>query len=347
MQTPDTTNKMFQVAEELVCGSNATMFLTGKAGTGKTTFLKHIRGVCNKNLAVVAPTGVAAINAGGATIHSFFQLPFTPFNYNDTALFFGKLKINSERRQVFRQLELLIIDEISMVRADLLDAIDVVLRHFRFRYAEPFGGVQVLMIGDMYQLSPVVRDEEWSLISGNYKSHYFFDSRVMQQAPPAHIAFDKIYRQQDERFVNLLNQVRNNALDMEGARLLEKLYQPDFQPSKDDEHIILTTHNNKADAVNKERLSRLPAKSHSFIAEIKDEFSDRSFPAEEQLVLKEGARVMFLKNDTEKVRRYFNGKIGVITKISNDEIFVLCSGDEEAIEVRKETWENIWATLIL
>ncbi len=155
MHTPDTTNKMFQVAEEMVCGSSATIFLTGKAGTGKTTFLKHIKKICDKNLAVVAPTGVAAINAGGTTIHSFFQLPFTPFNYNDTALFFGKLKINSERRQVFRQLELLIIDEISMVRADLLDAIDVVLRHFRFRYEEPFGGVQVLMIGDMYQLSPV------------------------------------------------------------------------------------------------------------------------------------------------------------------------------------------------
>ena len=345
MHTPDTTNKMFQVAEEMVCGSSATIFLTGKAGTGKTTFLKHIKKICDKNLAVVAPTGVAAINAGGTTIHSFFQLPFTPFNYNDTALFFGKLKINSERRQVFRQLELLIIDEISMVRADLLDAIDVVLRHFRFRYEEPFGGVQVLMIGDMYQLSPVVRDEEWSLISGNYKSHYFFDSRVMQQAPPAHIAFDKIYRQQDERFVNLLNQVRNNALDMEGSRLLEKLYQPDFQPSQDDEHIILTTHNNKADAVNKERLSRLPTKSHSFKAEIKGEFSDRSFPAEEHLVLKEGARVMFIKNDTEKVRRYFNGKIGVITKISNDEIFVLCSGDEDVIEVKKETWENIRYTI--
>ncbi|MDQ3681709.1 MAG: helix-turn-helix domain-containing protein [Bacteroidota bacterium] len=341
MLTPDTTNKMFQVAEEMVCGSNATIFLTGKAGTGKTTFLKYIKKVCDKNLAVVAPTGVAAINAGGTTIHSFFQLPFTPFNYNDTALFFGKLKINSERRQVFRQLELLIIDEISMVRADLLDAIDVLLRHFRFRYAEPFGGVQVLMIGDMYQLSPVVRDDEWSLISGNYRSHYFFDSRVMQQAPPVHIAFDKIYRQQDERFVNLLNQVRNNELDKEGLRLLEKLYQPHFQPSQDDEHIILTTHNNKADAVNKERLSRLPAKSQTFIAEIKGEFSDRSFPAEEQLVLKEGARVMFIKNDTEKVRRYFNGKIGVITKIAGDEIFVLCSGDEDAIEVKKETWENI------
>jgi hypothetical protein len=201
------------------------------------------------------------------------------------------------------------------------------------------------MIGDMYQLSPVVRDEEWSLISGNYKSHYFFDSRVMQQAPPVHIAFDKIYRQQDEHFVNLLNQVRNNALDAEGSRLLEKLYQPDFQPSKDDEHIILTTHNNKADAVNKERLSRLSAKSHSFTAEIKGEFSDRNFPAEEHLVLKEGARVMFIKNDTEKVRRYFNGKIGVITIISNEEIFVLCSGDEDEIAVKKETWENIRYTI--
>ncbi|HEY0750950.1 MAG TPA: AAA family ATPase, partial [Chitinophagaceae bacterium] len=239
----DTTNQMFRIAEEMVSNSNENIFLTGKAGTGKTTFLRHIKNKGLKNLAIVAPTGVAAINAGGSTIHSFFQLPFGPFNYNETKLFFSRLKINNERRQVFRQLELLIIDEISMVRADLLDAIDVTLRHFRFRPLEPFGGVQVLMIGDMYQLSPVARREEWELISGNYSGHYFFDSRVMQQYPPVQIAFDKIYRQQDQKFVDLLNQVRNNNLDDYGLELLQSLYQPSFRPSDKDDHIILTTHN--------------------------------------------------------------------------------------------------------
>jgi energy-coupling factor transporter ATP-binding protein EcfA2 len=345
MFQPDMNNKMFQIAEEMVCGSNASIFLTGKAGTGKTTFLKHIKTITEKNLAVVAPTGVAAINAGGTTIHSFFQLPFTPFNYNDTALFFGRLKINNERRQVFRRLELLIIDEISMVRADLLDAIDMMLRHFRFNYNDPFGGVQVLMIGDMYQLSPVVKDEEWSLVSSNYKSHYFFDSRVMQQSPPVHIAFDTIYRQQDEQFVKLMNKVRHNELDEESAGVLEKLYQPHFQPTASDEHIILTTHNNKADFINKDRLSKLDTPAFTFSAKIEGEFSDRNFPTEEQLVLKTGARVMFIKNDTGKTRRYFNGKIGVVTRIEDEIIFVQCTGDEEEIEVKKEKWENIRYTI--
>lgn len=337
----DSTNKIFQIAEEMVCGSNANIFLTGKAGTGKTTFLRHIKSVCDKNLAVVAPTGVAAINAGGTTIHSFFQLPFAPFNYNDTSVFFGRLKINSERRLVFRQLELLIIDEISMVRADLLDAIDAVLRHFRFRHHEPFGGVQVLMIGDMYQLSPVVKEEEWSHIGTNYQSHYFFDSRVLKNTPPVHIAFDKIYRQQDQRFVNLLNAVRNNSLDAEDLRLLQSLYNPHYKPNDDEDHIILTTHNNKADIINKERLDALKGKTFSFAAKIEGEFADKNFPADEQLQLKVGARIMFIKNDTEKVRRYFNGKIGTVTNISNEKIYVQCKGDEDEIEVSIETWQNI------
>jgi hypothetical protein len=341
MFQPDASNTMFQVAEELVCGSSATVFLTGKAGTGKTTFLRHIKSVCNKNLAVVAPTGVAAINAGGTTIHSFFQLPFGPFNFNETSSFFAKLKINNERRLVFRQLELLIIDEISMVRADLLDAIDVVLRHFRFRHNEPFGGVQVLMIGDMFQLSPVVKDDEWALISNNYRSHYFFDSRVMVQAPPVHIAFEKIYRQQDERFVALLNQVRHNTLDTANYALLETLYQPHFEPSAEDDHIILTTHNAKADTINREQLARLNGRSFTFSAKIDGEFADRNFPTDAELHLKIGARVMFIKNDTEKVRRYFNGKIGEVTRIDGDTIFVQCKDDADEIEVRKETWKNI------
>ncbi|MBA2328318.1 MAG: AAA family ATPase [Flavisolibacter sp.] len=341
MFKPDTDNKMFQIAEAMVCSSHASVFITGKAGTGKTTFLKHIKNVCDKNLAVVAPTGVAAINAGGTTIHSFFQLPFGPFNYNETVYFFGKLKINNERRQVFRQLELLIIDEISMVRADVLDAIDVMLRHYRFRHQEPFGGVQVVMIGDMYQLSPVVKDEEWRLISNNYRSHYFFDSRVMQQSPPVQIAFDKIYRQQDEKFVELLNKVRHNQLDEEAIKDLERLQQPAHGSIESDEHIILTTHNYKADAINKNRIENLSTKSFFFSAKVDGDFIEKNFPTDQQLELKAGARIMFIKNDAGKERKYFNGKIAVITKLDNETIFVRGKDDEDEIEVRKEKWENI------
>lgn len=341
----DTTNQMFRIAEDMVCNSNENIFLTGKAGTGKTTFLRHIKNTGMKNLAIVAPTGVAAINAGGSTIHSFFQLPFGPFNYNETKLFFSRLKINNERRQVFRQLELLIIDEISMVRADLLDAIDVTLRHFRFRPLEPFGGVQVLMIGDMYQLSPVARREEWELIAGNYLGHYFFDSRVMQQYPPVQIAFDKIYRQQDQKFVDLLNQVRNNNLDEYGLDILQSLYRPSFKPSDKDDHIILTTHNQTADKINYERLANLSSPQLTFKATIEGDFGEKNYPVEKDLLLKAGARVMFIKNDVEKDKRYFNGKIGTIVKLSSNEIIVKCNNDDYEITVPRETWKNIRYTI--
>ena len=341
MSQQDQSNIIFKLAEDLVCSSNKNIFLTGKAGTGKTTFLRHIKTFCSKNLAIVAPTGVAAINAGGTTIHSFFQLPFGPFDYNETKLFFSRIRINNERRQVFRQLELLIIDEISMVRADLLDAIDVMLRHFRFRPLEPFGGVQVLMIGDLYQLSPVTARGEWELVSNNYPGQYFFDSRVMRQYPPVSIAFDKIYRQQDENFVNLLNQVRNNDLDDKGIKLLQSLYKPDFKTEDHESHIILTTHNATANRINTTRLNKLESKPFSFNATIEGEFNEKNFPADQCLTLKEGARVMFIKNDPEKEKRFYNGKIGTVLKLSDKEIIVRCDNEDEDIIVPKETWKNI------
>src|ERR1043165_2340436 len=231
MSNLDQANEVFSLAVDLVNQSNRNIFLTGKAGTGKTTFLRYIREHSLKQTAVVAPTGVAAINAGGSTIHSFFQLPFSPFlpearnsmHRNDATnkhTLLGKIKLNRERIKVLQQLELLIIDEISMVRCDLLDAIDTVLRHFRFRHNEPFGGVQVLFIGDMFQLPPVIPDEEWKLLSPFYNSVYFFDSQVMQQFPPVHIEFSKIYRQSDETFIRLLNEVRHNHLSDESLQLL-------------------------------------------------------------------------------------------------------------------------------
>lgn len=351
----DATNNMFRLAVELVNQSSRNIFLTGKAGTGKTTFLKYIRENCPKQIAVVAPTGVAAINAGGVTIHSFFQLPLSPFipdtkgfsdndEINNRHSLLSRLRINSEKKKVLQQLELLIIDEISMVRCDTLDAIDTVLRHVRQRPYERFGAVQVLFIGDMLQLPPVIRDQEWNFLSGFYNSPYFFDSLVIKEEPPVYIEFDKIYRQSEERFINLLNQVRNNALEEDGIKILESRFQPAFRRTKQDGYIILTTHNDKARDINAAELRSLDTKSFSFKAEIQEEFSANAYPADELLQLKAGAQVMFIKNDTDKSKRYFNGKIGVVSKLEDDKIIVQCK-DEPEIEVKKERWENIRYTL--
>jgi hypothetical protein len=350
----DSNNQMFQLAVNLVNESCRNIFLTGKAGTGKTTFLKYIKENCAKQIAVVAPTGVAAINAGGATIHSFFQLPLSPFipeakgfMQNDAINkhnLLGRMRVNNEKRKIFQQLELLVIDEISMVRCDILDEIDVVLRHFRNRNSEPFGGVQVLLIGDMFQLPPIIPDEEWSLLSQFYNSQYFFESRVMQMAPPVYIEFEKIYRQSDNAFINVLNEVRHNRITDEGMQLLMSRYDPWFELTNNDGYIFLTTHNYKSDNINATELLKLKAKLFSFKAEITGEFYEKSYPADELLQLKVGAQVMFIKNDKEKVKRYFNGKIGVITKIEEDTIFVETNNSNE-IEVHKETWENIHYTL--
>ncbi len=265
---PDSSNTLFNIAADLVNHSSRNIFLTGKAGTGKTTFLKHIRESCSKQIAVVAPTGVAAINAGGVTIHSFFQLPFAPFipelqpfsqqqDINSRHSLVSRLRINSEKKKILQELELLIIDEISMVRCDTLDAIDTVLRFIRQKPLERFGGVQVLFIGDMFQLPPVIKDQEWRLLSSCYNSPYFFESLVIKEEPPVYIEFTKIYRQTDERFIRLLNQVRNNQVDMAGRELLDSRFQPDFSFSKDEGVIILTTHNEKARNINTTELGKI------------------------------------------------------------------------------------------
>lgn len=353
----DTSNINFQLAADFIQYTNRSVFLTGKAGTGKTTFLKYIKENAFKQTAIVAPTGVAAINAGGVTIHSFFQLPFTPFvpevqgfgknneTVSDKHGLLGRIKLTGDRRKILQQLELLIIDEISMVRCDVLDAIDTVLRHFRHRLYEPFGGVQVLLIGDMFQLPPVVKEDEWQILSGFYNSAYFFDSKVIQQQPPAFIELNKIYRQSDERFISVLNKVRNNQLDEEAYQHLHQQYNPSFQPNKESGFITLTTHNNKADSINTNELANLKGKIYSFKASVVGDFNEKNYPAEERLQLKIGAQVMFIKNDLERVRRYFNGKIGVVEKIEDDKIFVVCNGEVDAIEVKQETWRNIRYTI--
>jgi len=348
---------MFNLAVDLVNQSCRNIFLTGKAGTGKTTFLKYIRENCPKQMAVVAPTGVAAINAGGVTIHSFFQLPFSPFipeskgfgiNHEvaDRHSLLSRLRLTNEKRKAIQELELLIIDEISMVRCDTLDAIDTVLRQIRQRRFEQFGGVQVLFIGDMFQLPPVVPGSEWQILSEYYDSPYFFDSRVIGEKAPVHIEFTKIYRQSEERLISLLNQIRNNELNEEGNETLGSRFIPRFSRAKDDGYILLTTHNRKADAINMEELKKINAEQHEFKAVVEGEFPEKAYPAETGLTLKAGAQVMFLKNDTsDRGKRYFNGKIGVITSVEGEKIFVQCQDDPFEIEVVKETWKNIRYTV--
>ncbi len=352
----DTSNEMFRLAIDLVNQSNRNIFLTGKAGTGKTTFLKYIRENCPKQTAVVAPTGVAAINAGGVTAHSFFQLPLSPFipvargsGKNDETVnrhsLVSRLRMTNEKKKVIQELELLIIDEISMIRCDTLDAIDTVLRHVRSRPQDLFGGVQVLLIGDMFQLPPVIREQEWDLLAGYYNSPYFFDSNVIKQEPPLYIEFTKIYRQNEEQFISLLNQVRNNELDQEGIDLLESRFRPGFRRVGSDGFIILTTHNDKARQINNTELEKLEGQLHTLKAEIKDEFPGNAYPADEILQLKTGAQVMFIRNDSDKSKRYFNGKIGTIAKVEEEKVMVECKDDPTLIEVRKEEWENIRYTL--
>ncbi|MEO7263681.1 MAG: helix-turn-helix domain-containing protein [Ferruginibacter sp.] len=359
MHTPDAENDVFNIAASFIRQSNHPVFLTGKAGTGKTTFLKYIREQKFKNTAIVAPTGVAAINAGGTTIHSFFSLPLSPFipaqrrgfqpegDSTDKNSLLGKMKLSQEKKDIIQKLELLIIDEISMVRCDVLDAIDTVMRHVRSNYHQPFGGAQILYIGDMYQLPPVVKDNEWSILSQYYNGPFFFNSQVCTENPPVYIELKKVYRQSDEGFINLLNQVRNNDMDEEGYELLHNRCMPGFsQEVANKENIItLTTHNYKADAINEGALRSLPGQEHNFKATIEGEFYEKSYPAEDNLRLKKGAQVMFLKNDVEKTRRYFNGKIGIVSSLSDDKIEVLCNDGSEKIEVRRDNWKTIKYTL--
>ncbi|NEU06966.1 AAA family ATPase [Flavihumibacter sp. R14] len=342
----------FQLAADFINGTNRAVFLTGKAGTGKTTFLKHIKQHIPKQTAVIAPTGVAAINAGGSTIHSFFQLPFSPYlpEAKGTTLsnavcgkndLIGRIKLNTKRRKVLQELELLIIDEISMVRCDTLDAVDVILRHVRHRPNEPFGGVQILLIGDIFQLSPVAVQHEWNELRQYYNSPYFFHSRVMMQIPPIYIELDKIYRQKNEDFIKVLNEVRNNNLSPEGYLLLQKRYDPEFSPPGDENYITLCTHNSIANSINIRELANVPGKVITFNAAIKGEYPENSYPIDKELQLKIGAKVMFIKNDLEQDKRFYNGKIGVIVFMDKDTIGVQCPNEPEPIIVSQYVWENI------
>ncbi|EDP96785.1 HRDC domain-containing protein [Kordia algicida OT-1] len=337
-------NKELDLAFNFIEKTNRNLFLTGKAGTGKTTFLHKIKATSMKRMIVVAPTGVAAINAKGVTIHSFFQLSFDPFipNANEqkatTQRKFSKTKID-----IIKSLDLVIIDEISMVRADVLDGIDAVLRRYKDR-TKPFGGVQLLLIGDLQQLSPVVRPNEWQLLKNYYQTAYFFSSIAYQKAAILAIELKHIYRQQNQAFIAILNEIRNNALSKASAEILNKQYQPNFHPKKEDGYITLTTHNNRADAINQKQLDSLDTHERTYVAEISGDFNEKAYPNSENLVLKEGAQVMFIKNDSSIEKRYYNGKIGTIVHLDDEVITVQCS-DDDFIETTYETWENIKYTL--
>lgn len=330
-------NTELKLAWEFVEHTEQSIFLTGKAGTGKTTFLKMVKKHSGKRLIVVAPTGVAAINAGGVTIHSFFQLPLSPFVPNATVR--ERYNFGKEKRKIIRTLDMLIIDEISMVRSDLLDAIDAVLRRYR-QHDRPFGGVQLLMIGDLQQLTPVVTPADEALLRPYYDTPYFFGSHALQQTPYVTIQLQKVYRQQDETFLNILNHLRENTLSSTDLQVLNDRYQPHFQPRQEEGYIRLTTHNNKADSYNDMRLEQLPAKAYHYMASIKGTFPEYSYPTSESLVFKVGAQVMFIKNDSSAEHLFYNGKIGHIIYLDDNHIEVLCPGDEHSIVVEKQTWEN-------
>ena len=341
-------NPLFSTAADFVNNTSRHIFLTGKAGTGKTTFLKYIRENTRKRCVVVAPTGVAAMNAGGVTMHSFFQLPLGPFipvndrlsgdGVTDQYTLFKNIRVSEEKREIFRDLELLIIDEVSMVRADMLDATDAILRYFRKTPHIPFGGVQVLYIGDLFQLPPVMPDSQWSLLRNYYESPFFFHARAIAEAPPVYIELKKIYRQSQQDFIDILNRIRNAEPTREDLATLNGLLGAKEKPGE--KYITLTSHNLKADRINADELNKLPGSSKQFKGVVEGDFPERVLPTEVMLELKEGAQVMFIRNDKSEERRYYNGKLATVTRIDGA-VYVELAESGEEIELEQETWNNI------
>lgn len=347
----DENNSEFRYAAEFVMHTNRMLYLTGKAGTGKTTFLKYLKAACNKNMVVLAPTGVAAVNAGGQTIHSFFNIKPSvyvpgdkrmrvrvPESDQDKSVITDHFRYHRDKLEIIRGLELLVIDEISMVRCDLLDVIDRLLRVCRKREFTPFGGVQVVLIGDTFQLPPIVNQDDWNILGQFYKSPFFFSSRVLQEQKPVYIELKKIYRQTDQDFIDLLNRIRVNNLDAGDLSLLNSRFLHGFTPEQEEDYIILATHNRMVEETNEKRLREIDEPIHRFEALVDGTFPENSYPADANLKLKEGAQVMFLRNDKNK--RFFNGKIGHVVEISEEGIFVDVT-DGDIINVEREEWANI------
>lgn len=339
MKTP--TNPELELAEAYVKNTNRNVFLTGKAGTGKTTFLHRIRLEVYKRTVVLAPTGVAAINAAGMTLHSFFQLPFGLHLPGVKREESNRFRLSQSKLSMIRNLDLLIIDEISMVRADMLDAVDEALRRHR-RNPYPFGGVQLLLIGDLHQLPPIVKEDERELLAKHYDTPFFFSSRGLREAGFVPIQLKHIYRQQDEHFINLLNKIRNGVFDDEVLKMLDSRYRHDFTPAPEEGYITLTTHNHIADAINQEHLSKIQAPLTHYSAKTEGQFPEHAYPADPELELKPGAQVMFIKNDPSPFdKRYFNGKIGYVTRLEHDCVYVQCPGESSEIPATPLVWENV------
>lgn len=349
----NTSQSLWKFAYKFVNTTDRSIFLTGKAGTGKTTFLKTIINETHKKTVIAAPTGIAAINAGGVTLHSLFHLPFgcfVPDNFpkvngkystgmNTPSSLIYSHRMNENKRKLIKEMELLIIDEVSMLRADALDAIDTVLRHIRKKNIT-FGGVQILFIGDLFQLPPVIKQEEQEILAPYYTSGYFFEAKALQKQQPVYIELDKVYRQSDKKFINILNRVRENNISTNETNFLNKFYNPSIEPSAKEGYIFLTTHNKKADNINQKALNNLKEKSFYFDAEIEGNFGEHLYPIPYRQEFKKGAQVMFIKNDYSGEQKYFNGKIGTISNISKEEIRVSFPDDSPDTLVEKYTWEN-------
>ena len=333
-------NPEMNLAWQFITETNVSVFLTGKAGTGKTTFLRKLREQMPKRMVVLAPTGVAAINAQGQTIHSFFQLPFGPMVPGAQVERKSYFRVSKEKKNIIKTLDLLVIDEISMVRCDLLDAVDGELRKYKDR-TKPFGGVQLLLIGDLQQLAPVAKETEWQLLAPYYSSPYFFGSKALQEMKMVTVELKHIYRQSDASFIDLLAKVRTNTMDDAALASLNARYVEGFVPPEGEEWIRLTTHNNMANAYNDKMLDSLTSYPMTFNCEVKGNFPETSYPADEKLILKVGAQVMFIKNDPSGNHEYYNGKIGTVRGMDDDgNIIVWCKEDKRNISVGQVVWEN-------
>ena len=346
---PFSDHPQIQLAYDFIQTTGSNLFLTGKAGTGKTTFLRSLQNQTFKRLIITAPTGIAAINAGGVTIHSFFQLPFGPQilpeqkNEGGEKRAIDMNKFSKEKINIIRNLDLLVIDEISMVRADLLDAVDRVLRRYRRRQI-PFGGVQLLLIGDIQQLAPVVKEEDWKVLRDVYETPFFFSCKALAQTHFVTIELQHIFRQSDEQFIRLLNQIRDNAVDAQSLALLKSRYLPEFEPQPEEGYILLTTHNKQATTINELKLSQLEEESCFFHAEISGVFPEYSYPTEVDLELKPGAQVMFARNDVSREKRFYNGKIGTIESIDDQTVTVVCPNGDVVVTEAVE-WHNYAYTI--
>ncbi len=343
---PDSQNKEFQDALQLIQYTRQSVFLTGKAGTGKSTFLRHICNITKKKHVVLAPTGIAAINAGGSTLHSFFKLPFYPLLPEDPNLSLQRgrihefLKYTKTHRKLLEELELVIIDEISMVRADIIDAMDRILRVYSHNLREPFGGKQILLVGDVFQLEPVVKGDEREILNRFYPIPYFFSAKVFSQIDLVSIELQKVYRQTDKVFINVLDHIRNNTVNSSDLQLLNTRYGTQIEQSEADMYITLATRRDNVDYINDKKLAELPGEPVSLHGEIKGDFPESSLPTSQELTLKPGAQIIFIKNDFD--RRWVNGTIGVISGFDPmEETIYIITDDGKEVDVKRESWRNI------